>query len=96
MNVTKSTSKIVNTLRCHQTQQCLHFSSVPTGTNSGMDLQHSDMTPDKNPALSLIDKLISRIPSPTKETTLSPVQVFASASVKQVSIVFYLKVIRES
>jgi hypothetical protein len=66
---------------------------MPAATSSEKEYQSGDTTPVKNPALTVIDKLISLSPSPmkthlispAKQPLVSPVKEPASASVTQVS-----------
>lgn len=70
-----------------------NFSSVPAAASSETEHQSGDTTPVKNPALTVIDKLISLSPSPMKPHLISPakqpvvssVMESASAPVTQVS-----------
>ena len=70
-----------------------NFSSVPAAVSNEKEHISGDTAPIKNPASTVIDKLISLSPSPvkphlispTKQPVVSPVKETASASVSQVS-----------
>ncbi|PNF25490.1 hypothetical protein B7P43_G05932 [Cryptotermes secundus] len=58
-------------------------SSVPAATSSGEEHQSGNTTPVKNPALSVIDKLISLSPSPLKSCQISPTEQPVISPVKE-------------
>jgi hypothetical protein len=81
--VAQKCNKIYEHIHVIRNQQHLHFSSVPAVTTSGKEHQCGNTTPVKNPAISVIDKLISLSPSPLKSCVISPTKQPAISPVRE-------------